>query len=185
MRALFRQSLARRLRQNSSAGFGLVELIVVVAILGILVIVAIPVYGAIQDNALAKATQVAANQSYTAVSAAYEAGGRSEAAKVLARLNEQNDMVYLVSDDPINEPRASTIRDEIAYRVAALKDAGVPLTALKDAQTAPGNEVGTLVGNLDKGKGEYLCAIVYSGNPNVKFGALAGPGCDSPKLAGP
>jgi type IV pilus assembly protein PilA len=44
-------SKAHSKRSLAQKGFGLVELIVVVAILGVLVVVAIPVFGAIQTNA--------------------------------------------------------------------------------------------------------------------------------------
>lgn len=56
--------------RKSEKGFTLIELIIVIAIIGILVAIAIPVYGAIQSNARQKAVDSAAKEVVTAVIAA-------------------------------------------------------------------------------------------------------------------
>lgn len=70
-----RATISRRLRalkqrRSSDEGFSLIELIVVVAILGILVAIAIPVFGSIQDTARVNSLKAAAANGATAVAAA-------------------------------------------------------------------------------------------------------------------
>ena len=65
---------ARR-EENGEKGFSLIELIVVVVILGILVAIAIPVFGAIQENAKTAAAQTSAANGATSVAAAIANSG--------------------------------------------------------------------------------------------------------------
>jgi len=71
MRATITRHLeALKKRRSDDKGFSLIELIVVVAILGILVAIAIPVFGAIQESARENSLKAAAANGATAVSAA-------------------------------------------------------------------------------------------------------------------
>jgi prepilin-type N-terminal cleavage/methylation domain-containing protein len=88
-----RLSLRSALRRDS--GFSLVELIVVVAILGILVIVAIPVYGAIQATATQTSLNVAAANAYTGLTQAYSTGGADAASAYVKGVNAKNDTIQL------------------------------------------------------------------------------------------
>lgn len=79
MRATIKNYLdaAKQRREDGEAGFSLIELIVVVAILGILVAVAIPVFANIQDTAKANTAKAAAANGATAVAAAIANGTTS------------------------------------------------------------------------------------------------------------
>lgn len=60
---------AKQRREDGEAGFSLIELIVVVAILGILVAIAIPVFSSIQDTAKENSAKAAAANGATTVAA--------------------------------------------------------------------------------------------------------------------
>ncbi len=70
MRAITRQVVRMRLRRdNGERGFSLIELIVVVAILGVLVAIALPVFGNMQGAARLNATKTVAASGATQATA--------------------------------------------------------------------------------------------------------------------
>jgi type IV pilus assembly protein PilA len=80
--------------RNGEKGFSLVELIVVVAILGILVVIAIPVFGAIQQTARENTVKTAAANAATSVAAAIAAADTTNTVtNVITKLNGQGDDV--------------------------------------------------------------------------------------------
>ncbi|WP_082484758.1 type II secretion system protein [Microbacterium sp. Leaf151] len=76
--------------RNGEKGFSLVELIVVVAILGILVVIAIPVFGAIQETARHNTVKTAAANAATSLAAQVTASGPSAVQPAIEKLNSQN-----------------------------------------------------------------------------------------------
>ncbi len=77
---------ARREEEGRDGGFSLIELIIVVVILGVLVAIAIPIFGAIQGTAQDNALKAAAANGATAVAAAIsDSDTNSTAAKAIAK----------------------------------------------------------------------------------------------------
>jgi prepilin-type N-terminal cleavage/methylation domain-containing protein len=181
-------------RAASEKGFGLVELIVVVAIVGVLAVVAFPVYGAIQQTSIEKATQVAANNAYEATYAAYNTKGIEGARDALRKLNSKlttdtNAIHYegryfsakVDSETPPaagSGPNITTWEQYMKKVVAAGHWDGLSSSEMRDAM----NNYFTFKEwpAVDAAGDATLCVVAYYHDGSKKktlAGAAAGPGC--------
>lgn len=90
---------ARREDEDREGGFSLVELIVVVVVIGILIAVAFPIFGAVQHNAAVGSLNSAAAEGAT-VAASEVALGGATAATIGAAIAQSNTADYTLTVDP-------------------------------------------------------------------------------------
>lgn len=94
-----RTTYARKLEQlkaRSEDGFTLIELIVVVAVIGILMSVALPLFGTIQENTRqATGANIARNAYLTILTAQQDNDPETDQASVLAQLANNDNIVYV------------------------------------------------------------------------------------------
>lgn len=97
------KSLRKRIEETDD-GFTLIELVIVVAILGILSAIAVPTFGAIQENSRIAVGETTAKNTYAAlVTAAYGLDAALTPQEVLDSANAGDDITVEVNDDWTDE----------------------------------------------------------------------------------
>lgn len=80
-------------RRKPQDGFTLLELIIVIALLGILTAIAIPVYGNIQSSARARAVEQSTMAAASAAIAAYDEVNSPAAEAIVQRMSDENEQI--------------------------------------------------------------------------------------------